>query len=177
MRPEARLVSTMFLAAFGIAACGSTTEPLESCNDGGHDGGAALDGGGGFGGEASDDPALVRAPSHVELPMGNDGGAGGQGGAIGGGDQGGAGEGGAGGGDGLTCFFYPDCNPNFADDCLCVGCTDVCDSTSDCICPSCIGNLQYCNPENTCPESDGQCDPYWESCGCPDCAEHPLCTG
>ena len=56
--------------------------------------------------------------------------------------------------------------------CECFGCTDDC-ATSDCVCPSCAGNVDTC-PDNTC-NNDNECDPYLENCNCADCFDHPQC--
>jgi hypothetical protein len=103
-------------------------------------------------------------------------GGGGQGGGVGGvgGAGGSGGAGGAGGGSAFTCADVE--NDNLCDEadavaCVCIGCDSQNCGISDCVCPSCDGNM-YC--VMNC-EDDGICDPYSEGCTCADCAAHPLC--
>jgi len=117
-------------------------------------------------------------------PVGGNGGEGGTpvvgGGGSGQGGAGGTAQGGAGGGTGGagpvdTCFYYDDCDPSVASECLCYGCGDgtTCDNTVDCACSQCTGNTEFC-PTTSCT-NDGLCDPYLESCDCEDCADELPC--
>ena len=80
-------------------------------------------------------------------------------------------------GDGDTnvvCQLDDWCADPDLDACLCEGCWNdgFCTDDEDCICPDCQ-NVSACNGEN-CIDT-GNCFPYWESCNCNDCADHPLC--
>ncbi len=61
--------------------------------------------------------------------------------------------------------------------CVCQSCINVCIDPidgyqeSDCVCPSCWGH-----PACIFCDNNGKCDPLGESCGCADCALHPICN-
>jgi hypothetical protein len=59
---------------------------------------------------------------------------------------------------------------NFAVDCQTDG---TCTSNDDCMCSDCDSDAFCSDPANC--VGDGICDPYWETCGCADCAPLPQC--
>ena len=117
-----------------------------------------------------------------------DSGSGGSGGTSSGGntsDGGTTGDGGTtsdggsignGGATGAVCADLPtegaDCTALDQDQCVCAGCGETC-AVSDCVCPACAGDTETC-PTTNC-NSDNECDPYFESCDCADCIDHPEC--
>ncbi len=110
----------------------------------------------------------------------------GQGAGPGSGGAGGVGQGGApvgaggaaqGGAPGtLECFLPNWCDEPNLEKCSCTGCNPQnpqCTQGEDCVCPDCQGKdgCEGC----TMGGPNGFCNPYYEGCGCEDCANHPLC--
>ncbi len=67
------------------------------------------------------------------------------------------------------------CTDEDAVTCTCEACDpgNGCEGSEDCTCPDCAADAFCSNPDNC--ANDGLCDPYFEGCGCLDCADHPLC--
>jgi hypothetical protein len=75
----------------------------------------------------------------------------------------------------FMCQLDDWCDEPDLDTCTCEGCQNdnFCSDNEDCICPDCL-DVNACNGDNC--VNTGNCFPYWESCNCPDCAGHPMCS-
>jgi hypothetical protein len=120
---------------------------------------------------------------------GGDGGSGSFGGAPAGPGGGGLGGSGADGGGGagasggaggsppvLDCDLDMFCDEADLATCTCEGCNSgnpECTQGEDCVCPDCA-EVEACDGCQN-GGADGECNPYFEGCGCSDCFSHPLC--
>jgi len=156
---------------------GNSGQFTDSGNKGGGGGAAATAGTGG---------GLVLGGGTAGTPSGGGGASGGATGGVGPGATGGTPSDGAAGTAGkapFQCFdvskIQPSCFYPEPANCLCQGCdpSGICYDSgqqlwfSDCVCAACK-NEPNCM---TVCDADGLCNPYYEGCGCVDCADHPQC--